>query len=544
MPRCPAKDYPDRCTAVQLSQKHLTRREIGAMLQRPERWVYRALARYDAQVGLTSLRDYSSRPHHSPRQTPADIEQAICAMKQAHPVWGRRQICKQLRWQWRDEPALRDALTEGRVRRVLHRHPEFAPPAPGVDQPAPRRIDYLACNLLWGADTHQSRLADGSTWETLHWLDLHSRYELGQVTAAHLTEEMVVESFLRVANQYGLPQVIKTDGDKLFYEPTSGLPTLFQRVAAAVGVVHLPIVGRQPWWNGVVERYIQTCQQEVQLPTQGDAEAMNRAMEAERLFYDQERCHSRCADQPPATVYQPSPRRLPPDFSVANVPLTLLPTVVTRQVQASGRVSVAGHSYFFSRRYAGQALSVSIDGWQATAQAADGWQRTWDLRHQVEVSPPAPQPAPTTQPLTRTVNRRGCISFNRRLYYLGIAWVGQTLPLEPQGKSWTVRFPDGSSKTILDPQLLSVGPRKATQRLQTPPSQQPEAAAFQIRRVTHTGQVAFHHRLYYVGIAHRGQHVCVAPAAEGLAVYTMEQAWITTCPWKTEPEPDKPLCPT
>lgn len=182
-------------------------------------------------------------------------------------------------------------------------------------------------------------------------------------------------------------------------------------------------------------------------------------MEAERRFYNQERCHSRGNDQPPATIYQPSPRQLPPDFDLAQVPITLQPTVVPRMVQASGRVSVAGHTYPFSRRYAGQTLTV-----------------------------------------------------------------------QRQDDAWLVSLPDSSSKTMPCKHLLPQPLRQfAAERPKTPPSQRPEPAAFQTRRVTKTGQIAFYHLLYYVGIAHQGKAIYVAPTPEGLSVYN-DQAWITTCP--------------
>jgi len=544
MARCPPKDYEDRCKAVVWHQNSQSRREIATALQRPERWVVRTLARYDPQVGLASLRDRSSRPRRSPKQTPAEIEQAICALKQAHPPWGRRQLCKQLRWQWRDDPERRAWVTESRVRCVLARHPELSPPAPANAPRQPRQIDYLECNLLWGMDIHQTRLTDGSLWETVHWLDLYSRFELGQLTVARLTEELIVHSFLEVARVHGLPRLLKTDRDKLFYDP-GGLPSPLTRVLAFLHVEHLFMPKQQPWWNGVVERYIRTCRAEGQLPAQGEAEPMQQAMEAERVFYNEERCHSRCADQPPATRYQPSPRRLPADFDLRQVPLALQPMVVARQVQKSGRVAVAGDSYHFSRRYAGQTITVTVVGWQATAQAADGWQRTWDLQARRSIPAATPPPPAAPKPLTRKVNRRGSISLSGRCFYVGIAWSGQTLVLQPQGASWQIIFPDGSTKDIPDPQLLPPpGPRPTRARPQTVPEQPPVEGALPIRRVTKTGQIAFHNRLYYVGIAHSGESVHVVPLAEGLAVYNGDHAWIRTCPWKSDDQLDKPLCPT
>jgi hypothetical protein len=267
MPRHPAKDYADRCQAVALAEAGLTRQRIAHTLQRPERWVRRTFGRYDPQVGLDSLKDQSSRPRRSPQQTPTHVEEAILDCKRAHQSWGRRQIGRQLRWQRPDD---RLWLSDSRVRRVLARHPELRAVPPQAEPRVPRHIDYLACNLLWAADIYQTRLADGSVWETLSWLDLYSRYALGQVSAPRLTEQLVINSFLAVAGQYGLPFLLKTDGGTLFFDATSGLPSGLTRVLTALGVHHLVMPKKQPWWNGVMERYIRTCRQEVHLPDQGD----------------------------------------------------------------------------------------------------------------------------------------------------------------------------------------------------------------------------------------------------------------------------------
>ncbi len=89
---------------------------------------------------------------------------------------------------------------------MLARHPDLVPPAPPKDRLPSRQIGYLECNLLlWAADVHQTKLEDGSIWETLHWLDLHSSYELSQVTASRLTEASALHSFLQVAKKHGLP---------------------------------------------------------------------------------------------------------------------------------------------------------------------------------------------------------------------------------------------------------------------------------------------------------------------------------------------------
>jgi len=541
MPRCPARDYADRCRAVELRQQGLRQVEIAQALQRPARWVRRTFARQKRPDDLASLRDRSSCPKRSPGRTPAEIEQTICELKQAHPCWGRRQIARQLRWRWREDAQRLAWVSEGRVRCVLSRHPELQPAPPPPEAKPARQIDYLACNLIWAADIQETRLADGATWQTLHWIDLHSRYLLGQLTVREPTEALVVESFLAVARQHGLPAILKTDHDALWFDASSGLPSRLTRVLTALGVYHLLIGPKQPWWNGVVERFVRTCRAEIALPEQSDA--FPSTMEATRCFYNNARCHSRCHDQPPATIYQPSERRLPPDFDPAQVPITAEPTVITRRVQAHGRISLGGRTYFFHRRYAGQTITVTVTSWSATAEASDGWQRLWDLHPTAEQPPAAPLPPLPPQPLTRTVNRRGNITLNSYLYYAGIAWIGQKVLIQRDGDHWQVTVPDGSTKTWPCKHLFPQPTRPASPTRPAPP-QPRDFSPFQTRRITKCGQVAFHNRLYYVGVAHKGQTVGVTPTPEGLAVYTTDAAWITTCPWKADSQPVEPLCPT
>lgn len=97
----------------------------------------------------------------------------------------------------------------------------------------------------------------------------------------------------------------------------------------------------------------------------------------------------------PNHVYQPIRCSLPPGLDLHQVPITLHPTVVPRQVQGSARVSPAGSSYPFNQRHAGQTVTVTVNGNQATAQAADGWQRTWNLHAGTQCPRRAPHPAYT-----------------------------------------------------------------------------------------------------------------------------------------------------
>ena len=54
---------------------------------------YKWLERY-ARDGLTGLLDQSRRPHHSPTATPAELCEALFALRRKHPTWGGKKLVR------------------------------------------------------------------------------------------------------------------------------------------------------------------------------------------------------------------------------------------------------------------------------------------------------------------------------------------------------------------------------------------------------------------------------------------------------------------
>jgi hypothetical protein len=73
---------------------------------------------------------------------------------------------------------------------------------------------------------------------------------------------------------------------------------------------------------------------------------------------------------------------VPPGCDPTQAPFPQEPLVLTRQVQAHGRISLARPTFPFSQRYAHETFTVTVTGCSAVSQATDGWQRTWDLHDQ------------------------------------------------------------------------------------------------------------------------------------------------------------------
>jgi transposase len=67
-------------------------RRFGVSRQTAYKWS----ARYEAG-DETTLHDLSRRPRNSPRQTPAEMVERICALRLAHPAWGGRKLHHRLK---------------------------------------------------------------------------------------------------------------------------------------------------------------------------------------------------------------------------------------------------------------------------------------------------------------------------------------------------------------------------------------------------------------------------------------------------------------
>ncbi|MDQ2654382.1 MAG: helix-turn-helix domain-containing protein [Chloroflexota bacterium] len=102
---------------------------------------YKWLAR--AQTG-ESLADRSRRPHTSPRQTTADLEAQVLALRTQHPAWGGRKLHHRL-----VAAGVADVPAPSTITDVLRRAGMLAVPPP---PPVLRRFAHTEPNALWQMD--------------------------------------------------------------------------------------------------------------------------------------------------------------------------------------------------------------------------------------------------------------------------------------------------------------------------------------------------------------------------------------------------------
>jgi transposase InsO family protein len=267
---------------------------------------YKWLTRYD-EGGRAGLQDRSRAPQRCPHRIPRDVAAVICAARRQHPSWGPAKLLAWLRTrqpgiEW---PAIstagdllaRRGLVKKRRRRRHYQHPGVVPPL--TTQP----------NDLWTADFKgHFRTRDGIYCYPLTIADQHTRYLLachGLLCTKGVGVRLV---FDRLFREYGLPRAIRTDNGVPF--ATTGIHGLSQLNVwwLRLGIQHQRILPAHPEQNGAHERMHKTLKGEACRPPRAALPTQQRAFNAFRRLYNDERPHEALQERPPAALYRPSPR--------------------------------------------------------------------------------------------------------------------------------------------------------------------------------------------------------------------------------------------
>lgn len=309
MPWSPRNTMSLRHEFVLLAQSPgSNRRELCRRFNISPQTGYKWLARF-ATEGDAGLVERSRRPAICPSQTDPAVEQAVLALRQRHPAWGGRKISRRL-----SDLGHIMVPAPSTVTAILHRH-DLITPAASAKATAWQRFEHAAPNQLWQMDFKGGfTTQDGHRCSPLTVLDDHSRFNL-VLRACHATDTRVVQQHLREAfKRYGLPWRINADNGPPWGSPSQP----GQLTGVAIWLIRLGIHlsysrPAHPQTNGKEERFHRTLKAEVLAarPLTSCRHAQ-RAFDAWRAVYNQERPHQALGMATPITRYQPSSRAYPP----------------------------------------------------------------------------------------------------------------------------------------------------------------------------------------------------------------------------------------
>jgi transposase InsO family protein len=269
---------------------------------------YKIFNRYKDE-GLEALTDRSRRPVRYANQLPDQIERTIVRLKKDKPHWGARKIRELLIRKLAGDVRIPAKST---VHAVLDRH--------GLVSRARQRrrcktegtlLSQAAVpNDLWCADFKgEFRLGSGRYCYPLTVTDQASRYVLACEALESTKEGPVIEAFVRLFRERGLPDAIRSDNGLPFASP-NGLYNL-SRLSVfwlRLGIAIERIKPGNPQQNGRHEHMHHTLKAETTRPPGMNSLQQQARFDAFMSEFNDERPHEAIQMKTPTELYAPSSR--------------------------------------------------------------------------------------------------------------------------------------------------------------------------------------------------------------------------------------------
>lgn len=310
---------------------------------------YKWLRRAGIDAG-ESFADRSRRPLRSPARSPAGTEEAVLALRDAHPAWGGRKLRRRLLDLGHAGVPSASTITE-----ILRRHGRLDAEQ-AAQHAAWQRFAREAPNELWQMDFKAHFPTDEGRCHALSVLDDCSRFALALEACPDQRLDTVKGQLSGVFRRYGLPHAMLTDNGPPWgnSEDEESRYTRFQVWLIQLGV---PLYHGRPYHpqtQGKDERFHRTVEAEIVGRRRfGTLIECQHTFERWRHIYNSERPHEAIGLDTPMRRYQPSQRSFPEQLPPVDYPDPLV-----RKVQPTGRISFAGQIWSIGKAFAGHHVAL------------------------------------------------------------------------------------------------------------------------------------------------------------------------------------------
>jgi putative transposase len=321
---------------------------------------YKHLERY-AAGGAEGLAPRSSRPLRSPARTDEAVAALVLAERRLHRTWGPKKLraVLELKHGIASPPAC--STIAGMLRRhglsVRRRR------RPGVYS-----VDAGGCseatqpNEVWTVDFKGwFPLGDGRRCDPLTVCDRYSRYIICALPLPSQQYKATKAAFEGVMRHHGLPEIIHCDLGSPFASCGLGRLSCLSAWWVEQGIEVEFSRAASPQDNGSHERMHRDLKAEATQPPSANMKAQRRRLERWRHEFNHERPHEALGQRTPASVYQPSARRL----NENDRPLTYPADWTVKAVSESGHVAYGGRNYHVAEALAGKRVAL-----RSTAEGA------------------------------------------------------------------------------------------------------------------------------------------------------------------------------
>jgi putative transposase len=337
---------------VQFIGEYLTDRwsmtELAAEYQISRKTAYKWVARYQTG-GAEALPDRSRRPQGHPQATDRALVEALIAVRRRHPSWGAKKLLATVRRAdataaWPSRSTVCDLL---RREGLVVARPRRRPVPHGGHALAP----ITAPNDTWTTDFKgEFRTGDGRYCYPLTLRDGFSRYVLRCEGLLSRSGALTRAGFVQAFTEFGLPARIRSDNGGPFAGPGLGRLSHLNVWWIRLDIVPERIGLGRPEQNGSHEQFHRVLKAETTRPPAATLRTQQGRFDGFCREYNDERPHEGLQDRPPASVYVPSPRRLPARLP----PLAYAGHLEVRRVSSTGSISWGGRPVFLTEVLAGE----------------------------------------------------------------------------------------------------------------------------------------------------------------------------------------------
>ncbi|MEI2671458.1 MAG: IS481 family transposase [Nocardioidaceae bacterium] len=298
-----------RVAVLKVITKELTVTAAAAEYGFSRQHLHRLLARYRAG-GLDAVEPRSRRPMSNSAATPQAVRERIIELRLALSKEGWDAGPVTIAWHLEAEGHRPPSTST--IRRILHQQGLIIPAPRKRPKSSYRRFTAAQPNECWQSDFTHWALADGTDAEILNWLDDHSRKLLGCTAHTPVTGDIVVEQFLNVADQHGLPAATLTDNGSVYTSRFTGGKNAFEYLITALGIRQKNGHPGHPQTQGKVERFHQTLKKHLaKQPPATTIADLQHQLDAFRDYYNHQRPHREIGRRTPTEVYNASPKAAP-----------------------------------------------------------------------------------------------------------------------------------------------------------------------------------------------------------------------------------------
>jgi transposase InsO family protein len=332
-------------------------------------WIYKLLARYRAG-GYGALERRSRAPRSSPNRTPAELAEAILALRrrleaEGHDC-GAATIAYHLAERFDRVPSV------STIWRILRREGLVSPQPQKRPRSSLLRFEAELPNEMWQADITHWPLAGAGHAEILNMLDDHSRLFVASRAFPAVKAADVVDVFRMAIALHGAPASLLCDNGAVFTATPRDGKVLLQTELERLGIAAKNSRPYHPQTCGKVERLHQTLKRWLsrQAPARTLA-GLQEQLDGFSGYYNATRPHRALGGRTPLQAYGARVKARPPGSPSADAHFR----VRQDKVDASGTVTLRHdsrlHHIGLGRAHKGRAVKLLVADLDIRVLAAD-----------------------------------------------------------------------------------------------------------------------------------------------------------------------------